>query len=332
MKVIIPVAGTGTRLWPHTYTQPKALMPVAGKPIISFMLDELLRAGCIEFIFITGYLGDKIRHYVEEQYPQIKAHYIEQKDREGLGHAIWLAKDFFFPDEPLLILLGDSVFDIDMKEVLNSKDSVLGVKKVEDPRGFGVAVADENDYITRVVEKPNIPVSNQALIGLYKINNSIRLFDALAYIVQHDVRTNQSIQLTDALMHMIDKGEHFKAYRVNNWFDCGQKDSLLDTNTILLRKRNDLPESFQSVTNTIIIPPVAIDPTCIINNAIIGPYVTVGEHTQINDCIIRDSIIGSYSVISNAMLHRSVIGNDATIIGRSKSLNLGDDTEIDLRN
>lgn len=133
-------------------------------------------------------------------------------------------------------------------------------------------------------------------------------------------------------MHMIDKGETFKAYKVNNWFDCGQKDSLLDTNTILLRKRTDLPTEFLSFANSIIIPPVAIDKACIINNAIIGPYVTIGEHTQINDCIIRDSIIGSYSVISNAMLHRSVIGNDATIIGRSKSLNLGDDTEIDLRN
>lgn len=332
MKVIIPVAGTGTRLRPHTYTQPKALIPVAGKPIISFMLDELLRSGASEFIFITGYLGDKIRHFIEEQYPQVKAHYIEQREREGLGHAIWLAKDFFDVNEPVLILLGDSVFDIDMKEVMQSPDNILGIKKVEDPRGFGVAIIDEQDFITRVVEKPNIPVSNLALIGLYKINNSKALFDALEFIIQNDVRTNQSIQLTDALMHMIDKGETFKAYKVNNWFDCGQKDSLLDTNTILLRKRTDLPTEFLSFANSIIIPPVAIDKACMINNAIIGPYVTIGEHTQINDCIIRDSIIGSYSVISNVMLHRSVIGNDATIIGRSKSLNLGDDTEIDLRN
>jgi glucose-1-phosphate thymidylyltransferase len=332
MKVIIPVAGTGTRLRPHTYTQPKALIPVAGKPIISFMLDELLRAGATEFIFITGYLGDKIRHFIQEQYPTLKAYYIEQREREGLGHAIWLAKDYFSDNEPVLILLGDSVFDIDMKEVMHSKDSILGIKKVEDPRGFGVAIADEQDFITRVIEKPNIPVSNLALIGLYKINNSKGLFNALEYIIQHDVRTNQSIQLTDALMHMIDKGEPFKAYKVNNWFDCGQKESLLDTNTILLRKRTDLPTEFLSFANSIIIPPVAIGKACMINNAIIGPYVTIGEHTQINDSIIRDSIIGSYSVISNAMLHRSVIGNDATIIGRSKSLNLGDDTEIDLRN
>jgi glucose-1-phosphate thymidylyltransferase len=332
MKVIIPVAGTGTRLRPHTYTQPKALIPVAGKPIISFMLDELIRSGATEFIFITGYLGDKIRHYINEQYPQITSHYIEQRDREGLGHAIWLAKDYFKAGEPVLILLGDSVFDIDMREVLQTNESILGIKKVEDPRGFGVAVTDEQDYIIRVVEKPNIPVSNQALIGLYKVNDSQKLFDALHYIIQNDVRTNQSIQLTDALMYMIDKGEQFKAFKVNNWFDCGQKESLLDTNTILLRKRNDLPTEFLSFANSIIIPPVAIEKACIINNAIIGPYVTIGEHTQINDCIIRDSIIGSYSIISNAMLHLSVIGNDATIIGRSKSLNLGDDTEIDLRN
>ncbi len=332
MKVIIPVAGTGTRLRPHTYTHPKSLIPVAGKPILSFMLDELIRVGAMEFIFITGYLGDKIRHYIQEQYPQIRAHYIEQHDREGLGHAIWLAKDYFEENDPALILLGDCVFDIDMKEVLLSQDSILGIKKVEDPRGFGVAVVDDLDYITRVVEKPNMPLSNLALIGLYKVNNSYLLFEALDFLIKHDVRTNQSIQLTDALMYMIDRGELFKAYKVNNWFDCGQKESLLDTNTILLRKRTDLPTEFLSFANSIIIPPVAIDKACIINNAIIGPYVTIGEHTQVNDCILRESIIGSYSVISNAMLHRSVIGNDATIIGRSKSLNLGDDTEIDLRN
>jgi glucose-1-phosphate thymidylyltransferase len=330
MKVIVPVAGAGTRLRPHTYTQPKALIPVAGKPILSFMLDELVHNGVSDFIFIIGYLGDKIRDYIKANYPNINAQFIEQQKREGIGHAIWLCKDLC-KDEPLLILLGDSVFDIDMKELVELPASALGVKKVEDPRGFGVAITDENDYITKVVEKPSIPISNLALIGLYKICESNQLFDALEHNIQNNVRTRDAIQLTDALMTMIDNGTRFKAYKVNNWFDCGQKDSLLDTNTMLLRKRTPDPGEFLTFANSIIIPPVALGKNCTLTNCLIGPNVTVGENSTLQDSIVRDSIIGSFSEIQNVMLHRSVIGSDAKIVGRSKSLNIGDDTEIDLR-
>jgi len=330
MKAIIPVAGAGTRLRPHTYTQPKALIPVAGKPILSFMVDELIQNGITDFVFIVGYLGDKIKDFIKANYPNINAHFVEQQKRDGIGHAIWLCKDIC-KDEPLLILLGDSVFDIDMKELVALGTSALGVKKVEDPRWFGVALTDENDVITKVVEKPSIPISNLALIGLYKICESKQLFDALEHNINHNVRTRDAIQLTDALMKMIDDGTKFKAYKVNNWFDCGQKDSLLDTNTMLLRKRTPDPGEFLTFSNSIIIPPVAIGKNCTLTNCLIGPNVTVGENSTLQDSIVRDSIIGAFSEIQNVMLHRSVIGSDAKIVGRSKSLNIGDDTEIDLR-
>lgn len=330
MKVIIPVAGTGTRLRPHTYTQPKALIPVAGKPILSFMLDELVANDVNEFVFIVGYLGDKIRDFIRERYPNIKAHFIEQQKREGVGHAVWLCKDLCQGEE-LLILLGDSVFDIDMKKLMEIEGSALGVKKVEDPRGFGVALTDENDNITKVIEKPSIPVSNLALIGLYKIRESDHLFDALEHNIAHNIRTRQAIQLTDALMSLIDNGIRFKAYKLNNWFDCGQKDSLLDTNTVLLKKRTPAPGDQLTFSNSIIIPPVAIGNQCTISNSIVGPNVTIAENSTIQDSIVRDSIIGSYSDIQNVMLHRSVIGSDANIVGHSQSLNIGDDAELDLR-
>lgn len=330
MKAIIPVAGAGTRLRPHTYTQPKALIPVAGKPILSFMVDELIANGVNDIVFIVGYLGDKIKDFIKTNYPDLNAHFIEQQKREGIGHAIWLCKDIC-ANEPVLILLGDSVFDIDMKELVELKSSALGVKKVEDPRGFGVALTDENDLITKVIEKPSIPVSNLALIGLYKICESKALFDALEHNIKNNIRTRDAIQLTDALMTMIDNGTKFKAYKVNNWFDCGQKDSLLDTNTMLLRKRTPEPGELLMFSNSIIIPPVALGKNCSLTNCIVGPNVTVGENSKIHDAMIRDSIIGAFSEIENVMLHRSVVGSDAKIVGRSKSLNIGDDTEIDLR-
>ena len=330
MKAIIPVAGAGTRLRPHTYTQPKALIPVAGKPIISYMIDELLNAGVNDFIFIVGYLGDKIKDYIQSSYPNINSQYIEQQRRDGLGHAIWLTKKYCSEKEELLILLGDSVFDLDLKEIINLKHSILGIKKVEDPRYFGVAILDEQEYIIKVVEKPSIPVSNLALIGLYKIKESHELFEALEYNINHDIRTRNAIQLTDALMRMIDKGVNFKAYKVNHWFDCGQKETLLDTNTMLLKKRKDPLQDYSMHSHSIIIPPVFIHPDSKIVNSIIGPFVTVSEKSIIENSIIKDSIIGSYSNIKDVMMHRSVIGNDAIILGRSKSLNIGDDTEIDL--
>ena len=330
MKAIIPVAGAGTRLRPHTYTQPKALIPVAGKPILSFMVDELIHNGVTDFVFIVGYLGDKIKDFIKGNYPNLNAHFIEQQQREGLGHAIWLCRDYCENDS-LLILLGDSVFDIDMKELVELPYSALGVKKVEDPRGFGVAITDENDFITKVVEKPSIPISNLALIGLYKICESKELFDALEHNIQNNVRTRDAIQLTDALMRLIDNGTKFKAYKVNNWFDCGQKETLLDTNTMLLRKRTPDPGELLTFANSIIIPPVALGKNCTLTNCLIGPNVTVGDNSTLQDSIVRDSIIGSFSEIQNVMLHRSVIGSDAKIVGRSKSLNIGDDTEIDLR-
>jgi len=167
MQAIIPVAGAGTKLRPHTYTQPKALIPVAGKPILSFIMDELIAAGVTEYIFVIGYLGEKIRDYVGKKYPNLKVSFVEQETREGIGHAIWLTNEVVSKQEEIIIVLGDSVFDADMKTIIASEFSLLGVKKVDDPRSFGVAEISDDDLIVRVEEKPQIPRSNLALVGLY---------------------------------------------------------------------------------------------------------------------------------------------------------------------
>jgi len=328
LKVIIPVAGIGSRLRPHTHTQPKALVPVAGKPILSHIVDNLINAGIKDFIFILGYLGDKIENYINTTYPDIDATFIVQEPREGTGHAVWLAKNFIAESDDIIIALGDTVFDIDLKEVINHKESSLGVKKVEDPRNFGVVETGEDGSIKSVVEKPAIPKSNMALVGLYRIKEAQRLIKALDENIHDNVRTYGEFHLTDGINKLISEGVKMKTFSVENWYDCGSRGRLLETNAVLLKKNSDGKKKY-AFENTIIIPPVSIASTCKISNSIIGPNVSIGDNTIVNYSILKDAIIGSYSEITNSVLHDSVIGSDACLHGLSQSLNLGDSTEID---
>ncbi len=331
MKAVIPVAGVGSRLRPHTYTQPKPLIPVAGKPIIAFIIDKLLEAGIKEFVFIIGYLGEKIQHYVEQQYPTLEKEFVVQHEREGLGHAIWTARKTFRNTEEIFIVLGDIIFEADLKEMLRQPTSCLGVKKVEDPREFGVVEFDEIGMVKKVEEKPKIPMSDMAIVGLYKIKEVQTLVDCIDENIRLDRRTNGEIQLTDGLMCMLNRGIKFSTYRINNWFDCGRKGILLETNAMLLDKNNlqsiDIPE----YENTIIIHPVSIGEGCTIKNSIIGPYATIGSNAIITAAIVKNSIIGSYAELNEVVLHNSVIGSDTSVKGLSQSLNIGDNTEIDFR-
>lgn len=329
MKAIIPVAGAGTKLRPHTYTQPKALIPLAGKTILSINVDQLHEAGINEFVFIVGYLGEKIQDYIRAKYPQLTCHFIYQNERKGTAHAIDLSRQIIGDDE-IFIALGDTICEYNIKEMLASEWSMLGVKKVDDPRDFGVAEIDENGFITRVVEKPSIPKSNMALVGLYKIKDSALLFKCLTKIITNGIKSHNEFNLTDALECMITGGSKFKSLKVENWFDCGRKESLLASNSILLQKFGGTIAESNKFENTIFIPPVSIAEGCDIKNSIIGPHVAVGENTIVHSSIIKDSIIGSFSKLYDVMLDDSLIGNDTEVIGETRSLNIGDNTEIDL--
>jgi glucose-1-phosphate thymidylyltransferase len=329
MKAIIPVAGAGTKLRPHTYTQPKALIPLAGKTILSVIVDQLKDAGITNFIFIIGYLGEKIQDYVTKEYPELDCSFVSQNERYGTGHAIEITRELV-GEEELLIVLGDTIAEYDVKEVINSPYSMLGVKKVDDPRNFGVAEIEDEQFVSRVVEKPSIPKSNMALVGIYKIKETAMLFNCLKKIHDQNIKSYEEFSLTDALQCMIEQGAQFKPFKVSNWFDCGKKDTLLDSNAILLKKFGgniSEPHSFQ---NTIIIPPVSIGVGCVIQNSVIGPNVAIGENTIINHSIIKNSIIGSYSHLHEIVLSNSLIGSDAEVKGVSRNLNIGDNTAIDL--
>ena len=328
MKAIIPVAGAGAKLRPHTYTQPKALIPIAGKTILSFIVDQLHDAGINEFIFIVGYLGEKIQEYVKQTYPNLTCHFVYQNERQGTGHAIELTRNIVGDDE-VFVALGDTICEYDIQEVINSPFSMLGVKKVDDPRNFGVAEINDEGFIEHVVEKPAIPKSNMALVGLYKIKESDFLFECLHQLFTQNIRSYGEYNLTDALDCMIKSGAKFKSFKVKSWFDCGKKETLLESNATLLKKfGGHIHENLQS-ENSIIIPPVSIGPGCVLKNAIIGPHVAIGADSNIQFSIVRDSIIGSFTNLFEVVLDNSLIGSDASVKGLSRSLNIGDNTEID---
>jgi glucose-1-phosphate thymidylyltransferase len=330
MRVIIPVAGIGTNLRPHTHTQPKALVPVAGKPILGHIIDNFIEGGIKDFVFIIGYLGSKIQSFIHTNYDdkEILINFVIQQPREGIGHAVYTARNFIKDQKEIMIMLGDTILDLDLKKLINSDISVLGVMKVDNPGDFGVAELNKFYFIKKLIEKPKIPKSNLALVGIYKINNTELLVEATDYIIKNNIKTLGEYQLTDILMHMINKGEKMTTVNVDNWYDCGKKESLLTANSILLGRPEFKKNTNYKFPKTIIIPPVSIGANCRINNSIVGPNVAIGENSVLAYAIVKDTIVGSFSELNSVVLNNSIIGNDTTLKGLSQSLNIGDNTEI----
>ncbi|ABB23551.1 sugar phosphate nucleotidyltransferase [Pelodictyon luteolum] len=322
MKAIIPVAGVGSRLRPHTFSHPKVLLNVAGKPIIGHIMDKLIAAGIDEAIVIVGYLGDMVEEWLKKHY-DIKFTFVNQPERLGLAHAIWMCQPFIEEEDPLLIILGDTIFDVDLQPVIESPVSTLGVREVDDPRRFGVAVT-EGGRIRKLVEKPDTPVSNLAIVGLYYLQKAAPLFSAIEHLINHEIKTKGEYQLTDALQLMIEGGEPFSVFPVHGWYDCGKPETLLSTNEILLRKA--IPA--KPYPGCIINEPVFIADSARIENAIIGPNTTIGEQAVITDAIVRDSIIGTSAKVAHIMINSSIVGNNASISGNPHEINIGDYSEI----
>jgi len=332
MKAVIPVAGVGSRLRPHTHTQPKPLIPVAGKPILGHIIDSLISVGITQQVFVVGYLRDKIQAYIEEHYKGIiQAEFIVQEPRRGLGHALWVAKDAIKDEEEILIMLGDTIiFGHEIQALLSMEGSVLGVHDVDNPREFGVAVLNEDRVVKKLIEKPKIPTSNLALVGIYKISQTPVFVDVLEKMASEDLPSNKEYLLTNALMEMVNKGVDFRTLRIENWFDCGRKQSLLDANRILLERIEKLDN--YSFPNTVIIHPVHIGTGCRISNSILGPYVAIADNAVIQESIVKNAILGAYSTLKTIILDHSVVGSDTSLKGNQTSLNIGDNTEIDFGN
>jgi glucose-1-phosphate thymidylyltransferase len=322
MRAIIPVAGIGSRLRPHTYTIPKVLLNVAGKPIIGHILDKVIEAGCTEATIVIGYLGEKVKDYVHRNYA-IHCDFVEQEERLGLGHAIYISRQMISKD-PVLIILGDTIFDVDLKSMIAKHESQIGVKSVEDPRRFGVAEL-VNGHIAHLVEKPEFPKSNLALVGLYYMTNPQLLVSCLEAMIQNNARTKGEFQLTDALQMMIDRGEQMNSFSVEGWFDCGKPETLLSTNRYLL-ERQPVPAPMKDV---VIQPPVFISSKATVRNAIIGPNATIADGASVENAIIRNSIVSEGAVVTHALIDESIIGNHAVVRGNYKRINIGDSSELE---
>lgn len=323
MRAIIPVAGVGTRLRPHTHSLPKVLLNVGGKPILGHILDKLVDEGITSATIIVGYMGDLVEEYVRANF-NLDVEFIQQPVREGLGHSVYLAKDVL-RDEPVLIILGDTIFEVDLRPVLAGEHSSLGVKSVEDPRRFGVVEMD-GELVRHLVEKPEVPPTNLAIVGLYYIKHPRLLAECLRDLVTSDKRTRGEFQLTDALQMMIERGEQFTTFAVDGWFDCGKPETLLETNRHLLQNRSDAAP----IDGVLIRPPVSIAPTATITNSIVGPFATIADGATIIDSIVSDTIVGIDATIDGAVIDGSLIGERVRVIGARHSLNIGADSDLTL--
>lgn len=322
MRAIIPVAGVGSRLRPHTFTVPKVLLNVAGKPIIGHIMDKIIAEGFDSATIIVGYLGDLIKEYITSNY-KINVDFVEQEERLGLGHAIYLSRHTISKD-PILIILGDTVFDVDLAKMIKSEYSTIGVKEVKDPRRFGVAESKDG-FITKLIEKPENPTSNLAIVGLYYIKRPDILIECLKENIKRDLRTKNEYQLTDGLQAMIERGEKLTTFQIEGWYDCGKPETLLETNRHLLHETqtNGVHEG------VVVVPPVFISPTAIVKNSVIGPFATIADGASVIDSIVKNSIVSENAKVEIAMLDESIIGNNAHIKGGYKRINIGDSSELE---
>ena len=322
-QAIIPAAGIGKRLKPHTHTIPKALIQVAGKPILGYILDEVTRLGIREVILVTGFFAEKVEEYARSTYGKLKLTFARQTEQLGLGHAVWTALSLK-RDLPSLVILGDTIVEANLSGILEQPDNVIAVAPTDDPRRFGIVELD-GDRITRMVEKPVDPPSNLAIVGLYLIRDSEALYRALGGNIDAGLRTKGEFQLTDALARMLDDGAVFRPWEITGWFDCGKPETLLATNRVLLERS---PPPVPIYPDSVVIGPSFIGEGVELIGSVIGPYATIAAGAKIESCIIADSIIGSGADLSRVHLRGSLIGENAVIRGRFERLNLGDDSEI----
>ncbi|HBY99179.1 MAG TPA: nucleotidyltransferase [Chloroflexi bacterium] len=325
MHVIIPTAGYGSRLRPHTYSKPKPLVKVAGNTVLGQVLDMLGEVKVDEITFIVGYLGEQIRHYVSQHY-NFQANYVEQNELKGQAHAIWLAREFVHG--PVLIIFVDTIFEADLKVLEGvSDDGVIFVKEVEDPRRFGVVTLDASGHIARFVEKPARPVSNLAVIGVYYVKDHNMLFESIEELIERNIQTKGEYFLADALQLMVERGARFQPWTVDVWEDCGTPEAVLHTNRYLLESGRATGDV--EADNSVIVQPVNVAPNVTIVNSIIGPYVSLAEGCEVRNAIIRDTIVDQGALIENTMLDQSLIGNNAVVRGRYRKLNVGDSSGVD---
>ncbi len=325
MKVIIPLAGKGTRLRPHTHLVPKPMLKIAGKPVMAYILEDLERLGGVEqVIYVTGHLKEKVEHYARTQF-KLPAAFVEQTVQDGTAGAVKLAQPYV--DQDVLIIFVDTIFETDLSVIKKTDaDGIIWVKEVEDYKRFGVVVTDKDGNMTKIVEKPDTPISKRANIGLYYVKNWKLLYEGIDWTLEQP-KNKGEYYLTDAFQYMIDKGAKIKVIDVEGWYDAGKLDTLLETNKIVLEKgAARRPKNVEaSVT---IHDPVYIEDDVTLTNSTIGPNVTLGKGSRVESSTLTDTIVGSKGTIKHSQLRNSLIGDDVVIEGMRGELTVSDHSEI----
>ena len=329
MKVILPVAGKGTRLRPHTFTKPKSLVRVAGKTVLQHVIDGLAKVDVEEYIIITDKNGNIIKQFVDEHYPNIKATYVTQTELLGPAHAVSLASPRISEGDDVLVVFNDTLFVTDLTRIhilCKDLDGLIYSKEVEDYKRFGVNVMKDG-VIVDMVEKPDQPVSKLAQVGLYYLKNGHLFMEYINRAIQEDLRTKGEFYLPEVFKLMIKDGLKLGAPEIEEWLDCGKPETLLETNRYLLERATG---NHIFIEGCVIIPPVSIHPSAEVKHSVIGPYVSIAEKCKINESIIRNSVINPNSILHNVMLEQSLIGDAVELAGQSQRMNIGDNSVIDL--
>jgi glucose-1-phosphate thymidylyltransferase len=330
MRIIIPMAGMGKRMRPHTLTTPKPLIPVAGKPIVQWLVEDIVKAAgkkVEEIAYVIGDFGKETEKALVEIAAKEGAEgsIYYQQEALGTGHAILCAADSL--EGEVVIAFADTLFRSDFSlDAAKNYDGVIWVKKIEDPRSFGVVTLDKQNIISGFVEKPQHFVSDLAIIGIYYFRDGETLRKELQYLIDNNVRDKGEYQLTSAMENMRTKGAKFIPGAVNEWLDCGNKDATLQTNKRMLEltDKKTLVSSTVKKNNSVIIEPCFIGTGVLIENSVVGPYVSVGNNTVIKNSVMNNSIVLSNSQVSNAVVHDSMLGNNVTYSGMSREVNIGD--------
>jgi glucose-1-phosphate thymidylyltransferase len=332
LKVVIPMAGLGTRLRPQTWSKPKQLVSVAGQAVLDHVLDSLSSLpdpGAIELVNIVGYLGDQIEEHMRERYPDIPAHYVTQEDPRGQSHAIMLAAEFLHG--PMLIVFADTLIKTDLSFLQREPaDAVAWVKPVPDPRRFGVAVVGENGWVERLIEKPQDTSYNLAVVGFYYFKHAEDLLAAIDMQMTRDLHLKGEFYLADAVNIMLASGLKMCVKSVDIWLDAGTPEALLETNRYLLSNGRDNSAEAAGRQGVVVIPPVFIHPTAVVERSIVGPYVSLGAGCQVQHSIIQDSILEEEAETTGVILERSLVGRKAQLWRRAGTINAGDNTEVTL--
>ncbi|HET7458699.1 MAG TPA: sugar phosphate nucleotidyltransferase [Gemmatimonadaceae bacterium] len=325
MKVIIPLAGKGTRLRPHTHVTPKPMLKVAGKPVMAYVLDDVKKLGDVEqVVYITGHLKEKVEEFARASY-DIPAVFVEQRVQDGTAGAVALARPYV--DQPVLIIFVDTIFDADLEKVHTvDADGIIWVKEVEDYQRFGVVVTDADGNMTRIVEKPTTPISKRANIGLYYIRNWKLLYEGIDHVLKQPPNKGE-YYLTDAFQYMIDHGAKIRVVDVEGWYDAGKLDTLLETNRAMLdRGRARRPDSLGAGAK--IVDPVYVEAGVTITNSTVGPNVSIGAGSRIEGSTLRDVVVGEKTTIADSTLVNSLVGDAVVLEGVSGEVTVGDHSEI----